>query len=221
MSTRETVFAGLRMMTAVAQEQLHVAEVFALGVLKRRMELAAEAAADPVPPPARPATAETAATLLRALLEKSMDQSREDTREALFDRLVRALLPDEARILAALSDGTTYPLVHVEAGPRLGSANRRVLANLSSVGKSAGVACPEMTPVYVSRLMSLGLADTGPEDEAHEVKYEILATDEVVRQAIERIRKEKQKETVLRRVLVISDLGRTLWAACGLLEDQP
>jgi hypothetical protein len=135
--------------------------------------------------------------------------------------LVKSLLPDEARILAALSDGTSYPLLHVDAGPRLGAPTRRVLANVSNVGKLAGVVLVHMTPAYVARLLALGLAEDGPEDSAHEVKYEILATDEQVRAAVDRVRRtDRQKETLQRRVLRISDLGRALWAACLMNEAE-
>jgi abortive infection alpha-like protein len=205
MGARDSLFAGLRAVEAAA-----------LGLLRRRMD---QAAALPAPAAAAPlaAAAPSPPALLRDLLERSMAQSREETRTALFVRLLGELLPDEARILAALSDGTTYPLIHVEAGPRLGAATRRVLAHVSSVGKSAGVAWADMTPAYVGRLVHLGLAELGPEDETHEVKYEILEADETVRAAIERIRKaDRQRESIVRRVVRISDLGRALWAACAM-----
>jgi hypothetical protein len=143
-----------------------------------------------------------------------MEQTAEEAHRALFLAVLGALVPDEARILSALSDGTPYALLHIDAGPRLGSPTRRVLANLSNVGKASGVVCPELTPVYVGRLCHLGLAESGGEDESFEVKYDILAAEEVARAAVERIRKvDRQRETLLRRTLLISPLGAALWAA--------
>lgn len=50
---------------------------------------------------------------LSALLTEAVEQSAAQAREHLIVRILDDIEPDEARILAALSDGTTYPLLHV------------------------------------------------------------------------------------------------------------
>jgi hypothetical protein len=202
---------GLSILGVMAGERLRDAEVLMLSTLRRR-----EAARAPAPEAARPPAGPP--QLLRELLDRAADQTHEEGRAALHVKLLRALVPDEARILAALEGGATYPLVHVDAGPRLGGPTHRVLANLSTVGKAAGVACNEVTPIYIAHLEALGLAESDVEDEAFEVQYEILAADGEVRVAVERIRKQRRKETVVRRVLRASALGRALWAACHPAE---
>ena len=77
----------------------------------------------------------------------------------------------------------------------------------------------ELTPVYIQRLRDLGLVETGPEDPALKVKYEILESDGEVRRLLEQIRKKGQRDQILRRTLKLSDLGRSLWAACRISED--
>jgi hypothetical protein len=90
---------------------------------------------------------------MERMLRRSMDQTPSESQRSLFEHLVRELVPDEAPILAALADGSTYPLLDVAAAPR-GKAIRVVLRNASSVGRAAGVAAPSLVPTYVSRCRS-------------------------------------------------------------------
>jgi hypothetical protein len=109
--------------------------------------------------PAGPAASATAAALdgrpptiddrMRALLTRSLHTTPAESRRALHELLVSELVPDEARILSALSDGSTYPLVHI-AEPGVGNTQQRVLENASSVGRAAGVALPDRVHVYAS-----------------------------------------------------------------------
>ena len=71
-------------------------------------------------------------------------------------------MPDEARIISALSDGSASPLLNVYARTRAGWGEV-VLENMSLIGKTANLALPQLTPMYVSHLLSLGLVESGPE----------------------------------------------------------
>jgi hypothetical protein len=154
----------------------------------------------------------TPAQMLDALLTRSMHQTPSQSLGSLVERRLSELVPDEARILAALADGSTYPLVHVHTGG-VGAGSRRVLANASSVGRAAGVALPQRVPVYVNHLRQLGLVETGPEDTARGDEYDILLTEPVVRAALQEAR-GRMAPRIVRRTVRISDLGRELWAAC-------
>src|SRR5690242_12429574 len=83
-------------------------------------------------PPATPTE------VLRDLLDRSMYSRPDESRTALYLSLLEDLLPDEARILAALSDGATYPIIDI-AEPLLGTSTVLVLTNASTVGRAAGV----------------------------------------------------------------------------------
>lgn len=144
----------------------------------------------------------TASEQLDRLLRRSMHQTPEESNAALVDVVLQALVPDEARILSALSDGSTYPLVHVT------SRGEQVLANASSVGRAAGVAIPDRVPSYISHLLAMGLVEVGPEDRSIDDEYEILLTDQTVR------RVHRDKVRYVRRTLQISDLGRDFWRSC-------
>src|SRR5207249_837465 len=79
-------------------------------------------------------------------------------------RTQEQLIADEARIISALSDGSSSPLVSVHDWTRRRVQGRAVLENASLIGRTANVALPAMVPSYVSHLLSLGLVEVGPED---------------------------------------------------------
>lgn len=150
-------------------------------------------------------------TILRDLLERAVFNSPEESRDELYRALLAALVPDEARIMAALSDGTSYPVVHIGAASG-GSA--LTLINASTVGRRAGVSVPEYTPIYLSRLEALGLIDIGGEGpDSMSEEYELLMTDETVTLAQARARRGLLPPRTVRRTVGISALGQQLWEA--------
>ncbi len=157
----------------------------------------------------------TPADLLGELLAESVTQATDEARARLHVLLLEQLVPDEARILAALSDGTSYPLVHIASRGTITGAGPTLLENASTVGRSAGVALPEHVPTYVTHLRALGLAMTGAERGSLHDAYEMLLTEKVVQS----VRETHQSTRVLRRTLSISPLGRELWQACE--QDMP
>ena len=128
------------------------------------------------------------------------------------EALLGELVPDEARILSPLSDGTVYPLIHVTE-PGIAGRQERALENASSVGRAAGVALAERVPLYVSHLRRLGLVTSGPEDPSLRDEYELLLTDTRLRATIEALGKGPLGPRVVRRTLRIADLGQELWDA--------
>jgi hypothetical protein len=209
------------------QDQVDGVERRLLRELKRRMDrvdgqgpaVSVLAVALHGGPQAGEAGSQTPGNILRELLAATAEQSREQAETSFYSAILRALVPDEARILSALSDGSTYPLLHVMAAGRLGLAWHPMLEYVSTVGRSAGVIWPEMTYAYVQHLRALNLVDTGPEDYTQTTKYEMLETEQVVRSTLEQIKKDGQRSHISRRVLRLSDLGNRLWAACRISED--
>jgi Abortive infection alpha len=153
-------------------------------------------------------------TAMAELLRLSTELDRVHSWEYIFTAIIRQLFPDEARILAALSDGSAYALVHVAGRAALGGPQRIVLRNASSVGKAAGVTLPDLVPTYVTRLENLGLVEIGPEDPGLSVQYDILLTDDRVRAAEEEVRSvRKLTPRFARRTLRLSTLGSQFWDA--------
>jgi len=153
--------------------------------------------------------------LLQSLLDRSIFNSPEDSRNELYCVLLGALVPDEVRILAALSDGSGYPVVHIaEPGAGPGSSADIVLENASNVGRSAGVSLPEFVPIYLARLSRMGLIAIGPEGPASmEDEYEMLLIDDAVSVAQAKARRGIRGARVMKRTVTITALGKETWEA--------
>ena len=148
------------------------------------------------------------------LLERSVEPDRDTSREYLFGNIVSQLVPDEARILAALSDGTAHAAGDITTRGIGRGPGRLITANVSTVGRSAGVVTPDNVPTYLTRLYRFGLVEFGPADDSLGVQYDILATDATVRAAEETARSRRLGATrLIRKTVTLSPFGREFWAA--------
>lgn len=207
---------------SLTERELQRVERTVLRQLKDRLDAVDDTVDQPLAAPAEdaPEDSTTATEILAGLLHDSTAQTGPQARDRLYRWLLQQILPDQARILAALSDGSTYPLVHVTLRGPMGGSGDRLLANASTVGRSAGVALPEQVPLYVTHLMSLGLVEEGPEDESLREVYDIAETDGTVRSAVERA--DGGAVRTVRRTLRLSATGHDLWAACQAeTTDEP
>jgi hypothetical protein len=152
---------------------------------------------------------------MNVLLDRALEQTPAASRKDLYEAIIVQLVPDEARILAALSDGSAASVVNVYAWSRAGILGQPVLANASLVGRTANVTLPRFTPVYVGHLLSLGLVSMGPEDPSLKIDYEILMAEDAVRAALEQASLGPLSPRVERQTMRLSELGRELWVACG------
>ena len=90
----------------------------ALGLLRARLE-----ATKPAEPTTTPEPLDFATHLhakMNDLLSRAVAQSSASSRLEIFDKILDRLVPDEARIVSALSDGTVAPLINVYARTRGG-----------------------------------------------------------------------------------------------------
>ncbi|TAM89659.1 MAG: DUF4393 domain-containing protein [Jatrophihabitans sp.] len=143
------------------------------------------------------------------LLDRATGRSAATGQDYLFGTILSQLVPDEARLIAALADGQPRAAVDVLDKSR---SPRVLLACASRIGQEAGVTDARHTPTYLARLRGLGLLDLGPPLEGAERDYEALARDEAVRAAQASAR--RPAATRLRRTSVrLSALGEQFWAA--------
>lgn len=194
---------------AFAQRQARTVEELLLRELRKRL-----ARLDGDSPGAQ-AGSRSPDDALRTLMERSLDQRPDTAERDLFLRLIDQLVPDEARIVAALSDGSRIAVCHLDARSRLGGTSIRVLSDASRIGSECGVMLTDRVPYYLEHLHELALLEAGPEDRSLGGKYELIETDSMVRAAITRIESEmKMRAQLTRASAALSPLGLKLWQAC-------
>lgn len=152
-------------------------------------------------------------TKMQSLLARALEQSTTSGTEELFHRILDQIVPDEARMIGALSDGTVSPMVSVHALTRAGLLGEALLENASLVGRTANVALPRLTPTYVGHLMALGLVEAGPEDDGLKDEYQILLAETDVLQAIRLGSRGPVPARVEKRTIRLTPLGIALWEA--------
>lgn len=162
---------------------------------------------------------DTRVRMLNQLLEDSLHTDLGRSREELHLRILRQLVPDEARILAAVSDGTRYPLLHIEVRGTTGGS-RTVLANACTVGRVAGVHLHSAVPGYIGHLRELGVLEEGPKEDSLSDQYALLANEDYVLRAVESAQGGLRGTSEVRRTVHISPLGSELWAACRPGEGE-
>jgi hypothetical protein len=178
-----------------------------------------EAPARPQPTAQEP-DPEALSSKMRGLLDRALDNSTSSSQMELFHHILDQLVADEARIISALSDGSTSPLVSVHDWTRRRMQGRAVLENASLIGRTANVALPQMVPSYVSHLLSLGLVEVGPEDPDLKDEYEVLMAEASVLSAVKTASRGPLAAKVDKFTLTLSSLGHALWAAT-MQQDGP
>ena len=174
-------------------QRLHQAEEELLRGLKQRLEEFEQVGA----------SADDLGDLLRASLEQDPDSAL----LSLTRRLAQQCTPDEARILAALSDGSRYPALSIQLRRLIGDGD--ILYRYSSVGRAAGIQCRELTPLYLANLQQLGLVVLVPETASMKTEYELCETDSDFRRALAGLGDSKVR--VVRHTLIMSPACQTLW----------
>jgi hypothetical protein len=188
---------------------LAAVEGAALRLLAARLDAAAPTARQLAAAPSSRRGDEDPRDLMQSLLSRSLQANTAGSRQEYYRTVLRQLLPDEARIIAALADGPPSPLVNIlkRAGGEV------VLENASLIGRTAAVTLPSMTAKYVTHLLELGLVEIGPEDEENKQGYELVLSERDVRSALKEGELSKLPARVQRRTLRLSAHGRDLWNA--------
>jgi hypothetical protein len=173
---------------------------------QRVMMLVQDANTDPAP----------LRTAMTELLSRSGESTAGRSKEYLFGTIVSQLVPDEARVLAALAEGKRYAVVDVVAKHVGRSAGRPVLTNASLIGAAAAVTPARNVATYLTRLQQFGLVEFGPAADELAEEYDKLAVDGLVQDAraqIERNRLGSAK--LIRKSVALSPLGMEFWSACA------
>ncbi|MGB1465249.1 MAG: hypothetical protein ACPG8O_02705 [Alcanivorax nanhaiticus] len=189
-----------------ADERLHQVEHDVLQSLKERLE-ALDTPGELAGPPES----------LGQLLDVSLDQSQAQAQTMLVRQILAGVSADEARILAALSDGSAFPMLSLYCGGRF--SRGQVLYRYSNIGRAAGVQCTDMTAYYLHRLFQQGWVLATGFEEAKRTDYELLEGDSSFRKAMAQLKQHWPKIKPQRETLRFSPLGNQLWGQLMAVAD--
>lgn len=152
--------------------------------------------------------------LLSSLLDEAVEQHREEALRCAYTATLLQLTPDQALLLAALSDGGSFALVHLVTASALGRGER-VAGHFCTLARKSPVKVREHVPRHIVHMKQLGLVQTGPEDKSLEMDYQTLEGDPQVRKLISEGRGQGRNLRPQRQSLRISTYGRDLWDYCA------
>nr|MBV6630438.1 DUF4393 domain-containing protein [Oceanococcus sp. HetDA_MAG_MS8] len=152
--------------------------------------------------------------LLSSLLDEAVEQHRDEALRCAYTATLLQLTPDQALLLAALSDGGSFALVHLVTASALGRGER-VAGHFCTLARKSPVKVREHVPRHIVHMQQLGLVQTGPEDKSLEMDYQTLEGDPQVRKLISEGRGQGRNLRPQRQSLRISTYGRDLWDYCA------
>jgi hypothetical protein len=131
------------------------------------------------------------------LLRQSADVSADDETHPAYERILKELAPDEARILRLLARSGPQASVDVRAANLIGVGSQLVAPHLNMMGTEAGCRHVERVPAYLNNLQRLGLiwfSDIPVEDI---MAYQVI---EAQPDAIEALRRAGRAKTAHRSI---------------------
>jgi abortive infection alpha-like protein len=145
------------------------------------------------------------------LLARAMDQRTALMAHPAFVEILRQLTPDEARILKAIAERESIPVLSVTSQNRSDGSYNWVLHRFSTLGEEAGCAFQALTPTYLDNLLRLGLLELHEDKrDATPGAYDGLRAHASVVEAMKQAQAADGSRTphVLEQVLVVTSLGR-------------
>ena len=208
---RTALWLGRRPVAGIGIRALRRAEYMALKGLGERLDRAGVTPADPLGNAPDSDHPDLPAQIFAELLDASRGTDQQAVEQDFYVRLLRQLNPSQARILVLMADGSTWPMVHVNAGMLPGVGSHRVLSYASSVGKEAGVLLRAQVPNFIAHMFALGLISVGGEDKDLESDYEILEADTLLRDAMAHVEADRnQYPNIERSTICLSEFGEAL-----------
>lgn len=192
------------------------AEDWALVELKQRLDTLDGPAETRAPreraDSAQPAPSERVAQLLEQAQGLDMDAAR----QRMYEQVASQLVPEQVAMFTLLAERGRAPLCHVAAS-RLpaGPISMVVLANVSSLGRDAGILLRDYVPQYMTGMINMGLMEVDFEDTTMAREFEMLAAEGLVRNTMDRIREEmKLSPRIQRHTVKLTRFGQDFWRDC-------
>lgn len=162
---------------------------------------------------------ETLREMYASLLAASMDSATTDDAHPAFVEIIRQLTPDEARILAHISNGHRRPVINIHV-MNLGPDGGTVTAArwISMIDEQAGLENPGKASIYFDNLNRLGLTEIpdmiGLTKQGLYDELENHANVLAVRRDFDA--RDGYRSQIERRFIALTSLGRQFVSVCVL-----
>jgi hypothetical protein len=149
------------------------------------------------------------------LLRRLSDPDRPPRKEhPAFARILRELLPDEARILRFMALAGPQPAIDVRTKTPLGVGSELIASGISLVAEMSGCANPDQNQEYLANLVRLGMIYFSDEQVEDPRRYSFVEAQPVASAAMARA---KKASTVYRSIR-ITQFGLQFCDVCFTLD---
>ena len=131
-----------------------------------------------------------------------------------FSRMLRELVPDEARIMRFMALAGPQPAIDVRTKTPLGVGSELIAGGINLVADMAGATYPERNQQYLANLTRLGMIQFSEETVEDPRRYSFIEAQPVAAAAMSRA---KRAHTVYRSI-VITQFGQQFCEVCFTLD---
>jgi Abortive infection alpha len=209
-----TVHTGARVVRGLAAGESPVRIVASLGADLRSAASSALGAPPATDSPSHHSTAEELRARGAELLRRSADVHFVEDMHPAYERILGELTPDEARILRLLATEGPQPTVDVRTNRPLGIGSELIEADLSMIGRQAGVRNLDRTKAYLNNLFRLGLVWFSQE-EVDPSRYQVVEVQPEVQAAMARAGRAPK---TVRRSIHLTAFGEDFCQTCLPLD---
>jgi len=150
-----------------------------------------------------------------ALLRKLSDPERRSRKEhPAFARILRELLPDEARILRFMALAGPQPAIDVRTKTPLGVGSELIASGINLVAEMSGCAHPDRNQQYLANLDRLGMLRFSEEQVEDPRRYSFVEAQPVAAAAMARAK----KTITVYRSIGITQFGLQFCDVCFTLD---
>lgn len=149
-----------------------------------------------------------------ALLRQLGDPAQPQHEHPAFSRILRELVPDEARIMRFLALAGAQPVIDVRTKTPLGVGSELIAGGINLVAEMAGATYPDRNQQYLANLTRLGMIRFSEEQVEDPRRYSFIEAQPVAAAAMARA---KRAHTVYRSV-AITQFGRQFCEVCFTLD---
>jgi hypothetical protein len=139
---------------------------------------------------------------------------RPQTEHPAFSRMLRELVPDEARIMRFMALAGPQPAIDVRTKTPLGVGSELIAGGINLVADMAGATYPQRNQQYLANLTRLGMIQFSDEPVEDPRRYSFIEAQPVAAAAMSRA---KRTHTVYRSI-VITQFGQQFCEVCFTLD---